>query len=134
MINLHPIVCNLCGGHVILTSNSIIYGREYGSGQCYFCTSCKAYVGTHEPRPDEAFGILANAEMRNMKMKCHEIFDRFWKCGKNGKRRHYLRQSTYKRLASDMNISVSECHFGYFDLEQLKTAYEYIKNWGEGHE
>ena len=72
---LYPTKCNLCGGDVVYISNARIYGREYGSGRCYYCTSCKAYVGTHKPRPREAFGILANAEMRNMKKKCHKLFD-----------------------------------------------------------
>lgn len=60
-INLHPTVCNLCGGKVIFTSNGILYGgREFGSGKCYYCTLCHASVGTHEPEPDKAKGILAD--------------------------------------------------------------------------
>ena len=129
MIDLQPTVCNLCGGHVILTSNSVIYGREYGSGKCYFCNSCKAYVGTHIPRPEEAFGILSNAEMREMKTRCHEIFDQFWKNAGSGKKRHQKRQDAYKRLAKDMEIPITECHFGYFGIGQLRKAYEIVSGW-----
>lgn len=64
MIDLYPRKCNLCGGDVIYTSNSRIYGREYGSGKCYYCTKCHAYVGTHKPEPRKALGLLANPEMR----------------------------------------------------------------------
>ena len=78
-MNLQPSICNICGGKVIFVSNALIYGKEYGSGKMYYCTSCGAYVGTHEPRPKEALGLLANAEMRDMKMKCHGLFDERWK-------------------------------------------------------
>lgn len=30
-----------------------------------------------------------------------------------------------------MNIPVKECHFGYFDMEQLKQAYKILKSWEE---
>lgn len=122
-IDLHPKKCNVCGGLVLYTNNKYIYGRSYGSGKCYLCTKCGAYVGTHEPRPDEALGLLANKQMRSWKMKCHEIFDEFWKCGSNGKQRRQLRNMAYERLAEMMQIPLEECHFGYFDLLQLKKAY-----------
>ena len=48
MIDLYPKVCNLCGGPVEYVSNAMIYGRQYGSGFCYRCQSCGAYVGTHK--------------------------------------------------------------------------------------
>lgn len=123
MIDLHPDKCNLCQGKVAYTSNANIYGRRYGSGYCYLCTECGAYVGTHEPWPDRALGILADAEMRKWKMKCHKLFDPFWK----GKRS--ARRTMYGRLAEQMGIPVSECHFGYFDLDELKKAYEIMETW-----
>jgi len=83
MINLKPTKCNLCGGKVEYISNAAIYhGREYGSGKCYCCTECRAYVGTHKNRPKEALGILADAEMREWKIKCHDLFDAIWKTKK----------------------------------------------------
>ena len=83
MINTHPTKCNICGGRVIYTSNSRIYGREYGSGYCYLCQSCGAYVGTHKPRPREAFGILADERMRNGK-RCAILF--LTRCGKESRK------------------------------------------------
>lgn len=129
MIDLYPTKCNICSGKVIYTSNKIIYGRPYGSGKCYYCTNCHAYVGTHEPRPKEAFGLLADSAMREMKIKCHEVFDAQWKSGKTGRERHQLRQKAYRRLAKDMDIPYEECHFGYFTLEQLKKAFTILKTW-----
>lgn len=134
MINLQPTKCNICGGKVIYTSNSMIYGKEYGSGKMYYCTNCGAYVGTHKPRPTEALGILGNEEMRELKMKCHYIFDQQWKNISNGKKRHYARVNAYKELAKALGIRLEECHFGYFDMEMLQKAYMILNNDKEKRE
>ncbi len=126
LINLYLTKCNLCGGEVVYTSNSKIYGREYGSGKCYYCTSCGAYVGTHKPRPKEALGILGNAEMREMKMKCHELFDQQWKNEETSKKRHTARKNAYAGLAARLDIPVEECHFGYFDMDMLDMVYKVL--------
>lgn len=128
MIDLHPKTCNLCRGHVEYASNAVIYGRKYGSGFCYRCTACGAYVGTHYRRPKEAMGILANKEMRTWKMKCHAVFDAFWKVSPKPQER---RSNLYVRLAGEMGIDVPECHFGYFGLAQLKQAYAILQKWQE---
>ena len=130
-MNLHPTKCNLCGEKVIFTSNARIYGKEYGSGKCYLCTSCWAYVGTHKPRPDEAMGILADAEMRQMKMKCHELFDKRWMAERN---RRKARNKEYEALANYLGIPVEECHFGYFDMDMLNKAYDYLRLESESDE
>lgn len=127
MIDLYPTKCNLCGGAVVYISNSKIYGREYGSRKCYYCTSCGAYVGTHKPRPKEALGILGNAKMREMKMNCHELFDRQWNNEKTSKKRHTERKKAYADLAVKLDIPVEECHFGYFDMDMLNKTYEILK-------
>ena len=119
-MNKQPIICNLCGGRVIYTTNDTIYGKKYGSGYCYYCKECGAYVGTHKPRPKEALGILANAKMREMKKKCHAIFDTLWNMPQE-------RKKCYKALAEKLSISVDECHFGYFDMYMLNKAYEILK-------
>lgn len=121
-IDLHPTVCNLCGGKTILTSNSIIYGKQYGSGKCYYCTKCGAFVGTHVPRPTIALGILSDENMRKMRKKCHHLFDSFWHTSKE-------RNQCYQRLAMALDIDITFCHFGYFDQEQLEKAYQVMLAW-----
>lgn len=137
MIDLQPTKCNICGGEVEYVSNEKVYGKKYGSGYCYLCTQCKAYVGTHKPRPKEALGLLANEEMRNWKMWCHSQFDRLWKTGyKLNDRKtkpieikpRMTRKKAYSYLAKEMNIPMKECHFGYFNVKQLKRAYAILKN------
>ena len=110
MIDTQPKICNICGGKVIYTSNAAIYhGRQYGSGYCYLCLNCRAYVGTHVPRPREAFGLLADEPMRKGKMMCR----------------------AYCWLAGEMGIPVEDCHFGHFDIHQLRKAYLILKRNSE---
>lgn len=126
MIDLYPKTCNLCGGQVEYISNERVYGRKYGSGFCYHCTACGSYVGTHRNQPRKAMGILADAQMRTWKMRCHERFDSFWR---KHKRSAFRRSNLYIRLAGEMRIKVSDCHFGYFNLEQLQIAYKIMEKW-----
>lgn len=128
-IDLQPTKCNLCGGKVIYISNAKLYGKEYGSGKCYFCTSCGAYVGTHKPRPMEALGLLADKEMRDLKMQCHDLFDKQWKDFPSKKERQDARSLAYKNLADKLEIPIEECHFGYFDKEQLQKTYDILQNF-----
>lgn len=121
MADLFPTRCNLCGGHVIFTSNAKIYGKEYGSGKCYLCMECGAYVGTHKPRPKEAFGILADGPMRKGKRICHDLFDSMWAEAKSPRQK---RRELYEWLAGELDIALEDCHFGYFDLETLRKAYK----------
>lgn len=123
-MNIYPKVCNICGGKVEYIENKLIYGKSYGNGYAYRCTSCGAYVGTHKSRPKEALGLLADKEMRDWKMKCHDIFDSLWK---GRKRQSAKRNMCYVWLAKQLDIPLSECHFGYFDLETLKHAYEILR-------
>jgi len=128
-INLFPTHCNNCGWDVIYTSNATVYnGRKYGSGYCYLCTNddCDSYVGTHINKPKEAFGILADKNMRKGKMMCHEIFDSKWKSFNNSKRRKKVRSQMYSWLARQLEIKTEDCHFGYFDIDTLRIAYRIL--------
>ena len=105
MIDLQPTKCNLCNGKVEYTSNARIYGRTYGSGKCYRCRSCGAYVGTHECRPKEAFGILADEEMRKLKIRCHSVFDNLWQFRPENERQRH-RKKLYEKLAVELDIPI----------------------------
>lgn len=118
-----PKICNICGGEVEYTSNSLIYGREYGNGKCYLCKKCGAYTGTHNGTKI-ALGILADKQMRQMKVKCHDKFDKMWE---NSKQRNKL----YTKLAEEMNMDREHCHFGHFNLYELEKAYNKLTIWEE---
>jgi DNA-directed RNA polymerase subunit RPC12/RpoP len=63
-----PTTCPYCNSKVICTSNAEIYGKEYGNGRCYKCTSCDAYVGVHDGT-NIPLGRLANKQLRELKKK-----------------------------------------------------------------
>lgn len=100
-------------------SNDAIYGTKYGSGYCYVCEGCRAYVGTHKHRPKQALGILANEEMRALRRKCHDIFDKTWGTPEERKVR-------YVELAQKMHMNTEACHFAYFNMELLEKAYKIL--------
>lgn len=109
-----PKKCPFCNGDIVYTSNSEIYGREYGNGKCYLCRKCRVYTGVHN-NTNIAKGILANEKMRELKIQCHNMFDKLWS---NGKERNKL----YYKLSRLMKIEREHCHFGHFDLEELEKA------------
>lgn len=124
-MNKRPTICNLCGGRVKYVSNADIYGRRFVSGYAYLCVACGAYVGTHKNRPKDALGILADVEMRWLRAECHDLFDSRWNT-------YEERSAMYKWLAGKMGIPVKDCHFGYFDADQLLKAKAILEGYQNG--
>ena len=126
IVNVFPTTCNICGGQVEYVPLTKVYGKylKYGkkSGYCYHCKECDAKVGTHIDRPLEAYGILANREMSELRQKNHNMFDKFW-------RNKTDKTVLYHKLEEEMGIPFEECHFGYFTTEQLERSYKILIKW-----
>ena len=74
-------ICPYCQKEALWVSNEEVYGNRYGkSYMCYFCKDCDAYVGCHQ-NTTQPLGIMANRELRQLRMQCHALFDPFWKEG-----------------------------------------------------
>ena len=71
------VICPYCRKPAkFMESSALIYhGRNYGP--VYACMPCGAWVGCH-PNTTRPLGRLANAELREMKMKTHAAFDPIW--------------------------------------------------------
>ena len=69
-------------------------------------------------------GLLADEPMRRGKKMCHALFDPLWR-GKEHANRE--RSRAYRWLAGEMGISVEDCHFGHFDIHQLRQAYRILR-------
>lgn len=122
-------ICDNCQSkNVKKESNSIIYGKNYGNGICFYCHNCKASVGAHDN--GKALGTLATKDVQILRKACHEIFDKLWKYDKVASR-SYL----YIRLASEMELDKDECHFGMFQRDKCLKALEVItsKEWWKTH-
>lgn len=119
----YPRICNICGEKVEYKKMKDVGIRPYQSGWCYFCISCKAYVGTHKYRPKEALGLLANSRTRKLRVLCHEEFDKHWYtlAGRN---------RAYYRLSQELGIKSENCHFAHMQEDMLIDALNIMKNWG----
>lgn len=106
-------ICRYCGGKVVLTDASAIYGK--GNDPIYLCTNCNAYVGCHKgtTRP---LGKLANAALRMKRQETHGIFDAFWKA------RGWNRSGAYIWLARGMSLSEDDAHIGNFEMDECEQV------------
>ena len=104
-------ICPYCGRDTEYVDSAAIYGRSYG--MVYLCRECKAYVGVHKGT-NKALGRLANAELREWKIKAHGYFDPLWKQGVMG------RKDAYKWMSEQLNIPPEYTHIGYFSVETCK--------------
>lgn len=73
-------------------------------------------------------------EIREMKDKCHKIFDAYWQSQlKNSKAKHKsnIRESAYVRLTTEMRLNHKKySHFRNMnDIATLQKAYSIIINW-----
>jgi len=114
-----PADCRYCGSPVRIATHQEVYiGRSFGNWPyMYLCDGCGAYVGIHEGT-DLPLGTLANEELRMSRKTNKRIFIVVI-AGEVMKR-----AEGYKWLAGEMNIPVSECHWGWFDLDRCAQAGE----------
>ena len=110
-----PKTCRYCGGKVILTDSSEIYGKSYG--KIYMCTNCNAFTGVHN-NSDKPLGTLANSILRTKRKEAHQVFDAF------RKKKKMTRTESYKWLSQQMGLPFKATHIGYFEIEDCETVIE----------
>jgi len=113
-----PIVtCPYCAQQAQLVDSKTIYphsDRDYG--KFWHCPTDQAWVGVHKNSPRFApLGRLANAELRDWKMKAHAVFDPFWKGGLMNRRK------AYKMMQQILGVSKAEAHIGMLNVEQCQA-------------
>ena len=75
------IKCPYCNEKAEWVNNKVIYGQQYGkSYMIWYCKSCNAYVGCHQ-NTKVPLGSMANAKLREWRIKAHKQIDPFWKNG-----------------------------------------------------
>ena len=117
-----PTTCRYCGEEVIYTSNSEVYGKEYGNGKCYLCRNCRAFVGVHTGTKIP-LGTLANDELRKMRNEAHNMFDKLWKAPT----RIMKRNDAYYWLAQKMGLKKEDTHIALFEIEQCKQVVKLVQ-------
>lgn len=101
--------CHYCNGKVEKTLGKDVYPRSptFAEIVIYKCTNCNAYVGSHRTT-GLPLGIVANDRLRDLRGKCHNIFDKLW-VGRD------QRNEEYAKLAEKLGIPREDCHFAMFD-------------------
>ena len=85
------------------------------------------YVGRYHGS-GKSYGIIADADLRKLKMEGHKHFDQLWAEGPN--KRFESRQAAYDWLSKQMNIPIERTHFGMFFPELCRQAIEICKVLG----
>lgn len=99
------------------------YRKDYGPA--YVCVPCGAWVGCHKGTT-KALGGLANAELREWKIKAHAVFDPLWqrKIVRDQCNRGKARQAGYKWLSEQLGIPYEKTHIGMMNLDECKRVVE----------
>lgn len=109
---LNAKVCPYCNSSTRVVDEVYIYGRSYKDRLMICCKNyptCDAYVGTHDD--GEPLGRLANKNLREMKIKAHNAFDKIWKENKMN------RGEAYEKLADYLGLPDKYTHIGMFNPE-----------------
>lgn len=112
-----PEVCQFCGGTPRIVGHEEIYsGRRYGEWPyAVACDFCDAYVGLH-PHTDIPLGTLADKATRDARKAGKAAFFALQEL------RGWSRREAYEWLAGQLEIPVSDCHWGWFDAETAHQA------------
>jgi len=113
------VICPKCSQEAPWLENKSKYGKNYGkSYMCYYCKDCDTYVGCHN-NTRQPLGTMADKELRDERMKTHNLFDNLWKSGQMN------RKKAYKLLN---NYFGKEIHIGQSDKEMCQKIRSFILN------
>ena len=122
-------LCPYCHGTTKKISGGEIFGHGKGFDHIlmFKCSgTCDAYCGSKFYQGQRvSIGSLANKELRELRKKCHLLFDAQWK----GKRNEKLsKKKAYVWLQKFMNLPDELAHFGMFNIEQCNKVIEELSN------
>lgn len=119
-------LCPYCGGEMKLRDATYVYtttpkAREWGNmWVCENYPKCDVYVGCHQGTTLPK-GRPANPRLRTLKKEAHKQFDPIWQSGL------LSRKEAYNWLASQMEMTLDECHIGMFDVSQCQKVIRICK-------
>jgi len=104
------IICPYCGGSAVLREDKYVHGDNGKGKLLYVCKNypvCDSYVGVHEGTK-VPLGTLANAELRNKRIRAHKLFDAVWK------NRIMSKKEAYRWIQCMFGIAENDAHIGKF--------------------
>lgn len=103
-------ICPYCGKNVVVVHSSVIYGKGHNYGTMRACQdfpACDSYAGMG--------ASLADRELRELRKRCHKLFDMRWKTGRMS------RSECYNWLKQVMKMTAQQAHIANFrNAERLK--------------
>ena len=111
-------ICPYCNKQSYYGENKIIYWRNYGASyMCYYCKDCNSYVWTHK-NTKRPLWTMADKELRELRIKTHEIFDKLWKNNTMTRPQAYRKLKKYFR---------KEVHIWESDILMCNRIINYAK-------
>lgn len=112
---MERVICPYCSRRAKFIHSARYYKSRINYGMMYLCEPCDATVGCHKDS-NKPKGSLANVELRELRKRCHSLFDQLWQ----GNRKNMHRERAYKRLARLMNMKKKDAHIGKFREEDCR--------------
>lgn len=101
------------------------YPYRVNYGPMWTCPPCGAWVGCHDGTT-KALGGLANAELREWKMRAHAAFDPLWqgKIRRDGCSKSKARKAGYLWLSAQLGIPPGRTHIGMMNVDECRRVVE----------
>lgn len=124
----NKVICPYCGAVAVLREGSFVHGENSNGKRLYVCSNypkCDAYVGVHEGT-DKPLGTLADAKLRNKRIRTHKVFDQIWK------KNLMTRKQAYRWMEYFMDIPKDTGHIANFSDYRcdvlMRKCIETLKN------
>lgn len=127
-ISFRRVFCPYCNQLAdLINSSEIFEGRDYG--MLWACKPCDAYVGCHKNSKNSApLGTLANAELRALRVRVHDVFDPLWKhSSANDAINKLSRHEAYRQLALVLRVHEKKAHISMMNEGQCRFFLEYMR-------
>lgn len=129
------VTCQYCNQPAKLVTGKVVYPHrsDLWSNKLWYCETDLAWVGCHPGNPtNEPLGILADAELRRLKMRVHALFDPLWGRFKGSTLPSKPpfkgnRSAAYHWLSGALGIPGEQCHVGMFTNERCKEALRVLR-------
>lgn len=124
-------VCLECGRLATMTSGARIFrDRPDLANKMFFVCACGARVGCH-PNSAIPLGRPAGPETRRLRKVAHDLFDPIWRGDRHrgGVASGHARIKAYRWLARELDLKVTETHFGNFDSPTLRQVIQLCREW-----
>lgn len=112
-----------CGQSAYLRPNAVVYGKSYGNGLAWICSTyptCGGYMGAHpDGRP---LGTIVDKATKKLRMKVHDLVDPLWKNATNGRSNRRNRGSVYGWARRVMGFGDRHFHVGELTADECRKA------------